>query len=488
MLMFMLVVSAWLLLALQVLWLLTAVTTTTGVHQQLQDNDHLQLQKLRQQLHSLPTSNDKPTLDSFVILAGSSPQVRGGAPAAPKNKRAVPTKTTSKKTTTPVTLDSYVTAAVGSSLEARGGAPAAHKHKKAIPTKTTSVTTTDVIAGSSALFQARGAPAASKNKQNVPTKTTSKKTTKNNKKAIVPTKTKTSSKKTTTTNVNVPYVPISVIIPATASRLSQINKLLESIAVGTRLPQEIVVAVSADESLQDISPFVGVHQLAGGGPNNHIKNMNASSSSLPLFQELTIPHTLNVTIVVSPGGTKLASGNRNVAAEHATLPLLAAVDSDDIVGYDWLQTVFAVFDNSQIAAIDALLHKWFPCRAPAKKPQSGRDGFLPHERTWSMLHDPTAIYIANDHFPTNLQTDAEALQWVAQPVEVNVVEPLHSDPGFNHPWWTLGHIAVKRDVYLKVKQREDVQSGEDAMFVADLMTRGYRVGSIRNRLTGYCKH
>ena len=61
--------------------------------------------------------------------------------------------------------------------------------------------------------------------------------------------------------------------------------------------------------------------------------------------------------------------------------------------------------------------------------------------------------------------------------------------GFNHPWWTLGHVSVKRDVYLQVLQREAPRSTfiEDSAFVADLLLRGFQVGAIENQLTGYCK-
>ena len=264
-----------------------------------------------------------------------------------------------------------------------------------------------------------------------------------------------------------PYVPISVIIPATVDRLSsKVSNLLSSIAVGTRLPMEVVVAVT---SL----------------PNTTFD-----------FQ-LEVPRNLHVRVVGTPG-RKRAAANRNTAAEHATMPVLAAVDSDDIVGSDWMETVFNVFNNSSSA--DALLHKWFSCRNRASiriKGASSRTRRVPAinkrmesektNTTWSLQNSDRILYV-NDIIPANLSL-WEATKWVSHAEAVDTA-PRFSDPGLSHPWWAIGHVSVKRQVYLEVTQREDMarRLQEDSAFVADLLLRGYRVGSILNQLTGYCKY
>ena len=273
----------------------------------------------------------------------------------------------------------------------------------------------------------------------------------------------------TITGIQPPYVPVSAIIPATLDRLRDVNQLLESIAAGTRLPQEIILAIS-----------LGKIQMS-----QHQAAATTMTTSTSLALNLSIPKGLHVRIVKSQPKQNAAQ-NRNRGAQQATMPVLAFVDSDDVVGKDWIETVFHVFHHEP--TIDALLHKWFFCHN--KKPRND----LNH--TWS-LSEPENLIIANELMPSNL-SQQEATKWVAHPQKVGTPGNHHHqqqqrqqlllwDSEFNHPWWTLGHVAVKRNVYLTVKQNENAVGHEDALFTADMLLQGYKVATIKNQLTGYCK-
>jgi hypothetical protein len=241
--------------------------------------------------------------------------------------------------------------------------------------------------------------------------------------------------------VEFPYVPISVIIPATAGRIPQISKLLESIAKGSRLPKEVILSISS------VSRF--------------------SRLALPRFRNLS------VTVLRSPD-KKNAAQNRNLAAFRASMPVIASVDSDDVVGSDWMDTIFFLFNATNT---DALVHKWFPCSTG-----------VPAALTTTTHPTADRVLMVNPIFPAAL-SDVQAADWVAHPRQVNETNQLF-DKGFNHPWWFPGHPSVKRDVYRQVNQREDelYVGKEDSWFLGDLLQLGFKLSAIENQLSGYCRH
>ena len=127
---------------------------------------------------------------------------------------------------------------------------------------------------------------------------------------------------------NFQHVNISLLIPVPSSRLDDIQPLLNSVSNGSKLPREIVISVSETNEIPEF------------------------------FNSDQIPSNLHLTIILSPG-KKNAAENRNIAASHATMPILSVIDSDDIIHESYMDTVDVFFKAHEGG--DALLHPYFAC-------------------------------------------------------------------------------------------------------------------------------
>jgi glycosyltransferase involved in cell wall biosynthesis len=240
------------------------------------------------------------------------------------------------------------------------------------------------------------------------------------------------------------YVQVSVCIPASSDRLKNVENALRSIARGTRLPAEVIISVS----------------------------------SVPLNSTVSIefPPELNVIFVRSPKKQNAAE-NRNVAASHASTPILSFLDSDDIAGPRWIETVAHVFNSFPV---EAFLNKFFSCKNEGTGPPTS----LPQ---WADLMD------MNEIFPTGI-SEQMAYQWSCCPTKLPVLDQgKHNrlfDEEYSHPWVQHAHISVLRAVWESVKQREgkSEERKEDSWFVADVLRANYKTVASKEKLTGYCKH
>jgi len=219
---------------------------------------------------------------------------------------------------------------------------------------------------------------------------------------------------------------ISVIVPLTPDRLHFLPRLFDSIANNTRLPCEIILSVSSARKKPIELPIL---------PTN--------------LQTYT-----NVTLLTTTE-SKTAGGNRNRAAQVASMPIIAAIDSDDLAAPFWIEMTEQWFQND---TIDVLFHKYFWCQ----------DGIPAHPSDSSM------ILPVNSRFPSNL-TSRQAFDWACCNYKA-------------HPPWTNGHVAVRKSVYLNVQQREthEYWRSEDSYFTADLLQQGYQTMYVDQPLTGYC--
>mmetsp|Transcript_34580 Transcript_34580/g.103339 ORF Transcript_34580/g.103339 Transcript_34580/m.103339 type:complete len:331 (-) Transcript_34580:827-1819(-) len=253
------------------------------------------------------------------------------------------------------------------------------------------------------------------------------------------------------------YVPVSVLVPMVADRLKFAPRLLHSIASGTRLPGQVIFSISKSNR--------------GGGFGDP--------------PPIRTPPELDVVFVRSEG-KKHAAENRNIAASNATMPILAFLDSDDVAGPQWMETVWHVFGTYQ--DVDALLHLSFPC--------NGRNSTAVYTSPFPEIRplpNRSTLMDVNKIFPPNL-SDAEAVKWVARPVALSEDERGSAPArligeGYTHPYFVLGHVAVRRGVWREVRQREGREGlrREDSYFVADILQRGYRTLCTDLKLTGYCK-
>jgi len=215
---------------------------------------------------------------------------------------------------------------------------------------------------------------------------------------------------------------ISVIVPMTPQRMPFIPRLMQSIANGTRLPCEIIFSISSSPDPVTIDV-----------PSRLQKATKVS--------------------VITTAETKFAGGNRNTASSQATMPVIAAIDSDDMAGPTWIETIEHVFQTYEV---DALMHKISPCSSPKNE------------------SSPINVLVAKVNrqferkFGLNPSREA-AFQWAT-----------------SHRGWHNGHISIRRHVYLAVQQDEQQRRGEDSWFLVDILLKGYKVLYVRNFLTLYC--
>jgi hypothetical protein len=248
-----------------------------------------------------------------------------------------------------------------------------------------------------------------------------------------------------------PCASLSVIVPMTYNRLDRYGpRLLESIANNTRLPCQLIFSVSsAPKEKLDF--------------NRYTTELNASS--------------VNITMLIT-SEHKTAAENRNRGATQGQMPVFAFLDSDDIAGPQWIETLEHVFESYHA---DAFLNKWFACRDP-KSP-------IPQ---YPIVPRRSELMLINDVHPKNL-TDEQLLRWACCPTEVPPGFHNRSvvlfDESVTHSYWAAGHIAVKREVWDTIKQVEGPagRGKEDSVFVRDILKAGYKTLLTKNKLTGYCK-
>ena len=219
---------------------------------------------------------------------------------------------------------------------------------------------------------------------------------------------------------------VTVVVPLTPDRLLYTERLLNSIATASRIPCEIVFALSSSHSNETI-----ISQ---------------------------IPQVLQSRIVIlSTSNSQNAAENRNRAVAAATMPIVASLDSDDVASPLWIETIEMLFQANP--GLDFVVHPWFWCRHGVSQT------LAPPNPKEDLLH-------LNDILPTNM-TPMEVFLWACCNYE-------------DHPAWTNGHISFRRQVWETVQQRTDQQGAEDSWFTADLLMHGFHGVFVNQQLTGYC--
>lgn len=240
---------------------------------------------------------------------------------------------------------------------------------------------------------------------------------------------------------------ISLIIPMIPSHLSRVDKLLKSIAAGTRVPCEVLISLSSCTAQNKCQP--------------------------PFFP---IPPRLQQHVQIYPTRERQnAAQNRNVLATRARMPILACLDADDQQGRLRIQAIEQVF--ARHTQIDFLLHKWFWCvkGEPSNVRLPGTHGTPP------MDQDPHFLVPVNPLVPAHLK----ALN-TSDPSSVSKMERWTCCVTRAKPAWANGHIVVRRDVWRAHPQNENLNRAEDATLVAELVLHGHKGVFVNRQLTGYC--
>ena len=224
---------------------------------------------------------------------------------------------------------------------------------------------------------------------------------------------------------------VSVIVPITPARVSYMERLLESIAVGTRLPCEIIFAMS----------FVQKHDK--------------------VLSKISIPPILEDRVdILRSSRPQNAAENRNRAIAAASMPIVASLDSDDVASPVWMVSIEKLYREDP--ELDFTVHPWYWC-------EKG----LP--TTLNIPDNKTDLLHLNKILRPQM-TAQQAFEWACCNYK-------------DHPAWQNGHITFRRSVWDTVQQRTaaEMEGAEDSWFTADLLMRGFKGVFVNQQLTGYCK-